>query len=795
MRNKIKSFMLAFTILFVIAFGSVAVFSSTDEIVEPSEIATVPDEEGSEAGSTDEDAPDSGCDRDDDDDENDLTEDAGDDSEEFFDEIDLAGDANIYDVDGFESEERFRGLALASAVEDGEDEDEDTDDPDDTDITEEPDEPRDPEEIYGVNVITNTSVYSYRKPVYTATVAEGNVRVIYEGWTCEDGRENRSDGYCLGEDFTNFEDGLRYTYSICIKANDEDYFTENTVFRVNGTCVSGTFSAHNTVFVVTGLFEQQAYCSHGYETITIPASCTMDGRKYKKCRYCQNEITLQTFPAIGHAYELDEDLSYDATCTTNGAKVYVCGNCQNHRTESIPATGHRFVHDGEGSQEPTCTVDGYDSYVCTNDGCDSNYRIAKFATGHHMTLDEEKTKEPTCTVDGYEVYSCANDGCNYTERGNTLPATGHHFAHDKDESVAPTCEEAGYKLFVCTNEGCDESYTEPIAPTGHRYYYNQDESLAPTCETDGYKLYSCKNEDCEASYKIAVAKTGHHYVYDEDGSKDPTCTTAGYKKYSCVNEDCNASYKTAVNAIGHHYVYDEDSSKEPTCTVAGYKNFVCTNEDCNASYKTTIKALGHVYALKILKVATNKAEGTYCYACTRDDCEATQNKQTIFPYKTIKLSGTSFTYTGSAIKPTVKVVDTAGKTIDPSNYVVVYYDNKNVGTATVHITFSRMYNGTLKTTFKITQASQKITTTKDSYTVKYADVKKKAQSVSLGASAKTTLSYSSSDKNKNITVSSSGKVTIKKGTKKGTYKDVIVIKAKETKNYKAKTKKITIVVK
>jgi surface protein len=68
---------------------------------------------------------------------------------------------------------------------------------------------------------------------------------------------------------------------------------------------------------------------------------------------------------------------------------------------------------------------------------------------------------------------------------------------------------------------------------------------------------------------------------------------------------------------------------------------------------------------------------------------------------TIKLSATSFTYTGKALKPTVTVKDSNGKKISSKYYTVTYKNNKKVGKATLTIKFKGDYTGTITKTFKI----------------------------------------------------------------------------------------------
>ena len=90
----------------------------------------------------------------------------------------------------------------------------------------------------------------------------------------------------------------------------------------------------------------------------------------------------------------------------------------------------------------------------------------------------------------------------------------------------------------------------------------------------------------------------------------------------------------------------------------------------------------------------------------------------------------------------------------------------------------------------------KVKTTAKNY--KYATLKKKAQVFTLGATvnSKGTLSYKKLSGNSAITVNSkTGKVTVKKGVKKGTYTAKIKVSAAAKGNYKAESKTVTVTVK
>lgn len=85
-----------------------------------------------------------------------------------------------------------------------------------------------------------------------------------------------------------------------------------------------------------------------------------------------------------------------------------------------------------------------------------------------------------------------------------------------------------------------------------------------------------------------------------------------------------------------------------------------------------------------------------------------------------------------------------------------------------------------------------------SKTISAASLKKKSQSFTLGitVNSKGTLSYKKTSGNSGISVNSkTGKVTVKKGLKKGTYKIKVQVKAAAKGNYKAGTNTVTVTVK
>ena len=118
--------------------------------------------------------------------------------------------------------------------------------------------------------------------------------------------------------------------------------------------------------------------------------------------------------------------------------------------------------------------------------------------------------------------------------------------------------------------------------------------------------------------------------------------------------------------------------------------------------------------------------------------------------------------------------------------------SKKAGTYTVTVTGKGIYTGTTKATYKIKKAANTLKIKAKTATVKYSKVKKKAQTLKVskvitftnkGQGAKT---YVKKSGNKKITIAKkTGKVTVKKGLKKGTYKVKVNVKAKGNANYKA----------
>ena len=183
-----------------------------------------------------------------------------------------------------------------------------------------------------------------------------------------------------------------------------------------------------------------------------------------------------------------------------------------------------------------------------------------------------------------------------------------------------------------------------------------------------------------------------------------TCTkkgsTAGFK---CAA--CGVDTRKSVAVKAHTYSHDCDNT-------------------CNVCKKPTRKTSHSLSANYVSKKATEKANGIISKKCTKKGCTYVKTVSTIYKIKTIKLSKTSYTYTGKAITPSVSVKDSKGKTISSKYYTVKYASGrKNVGKYKVTVTFKGNYSGTKTLYFTINPKATKISSlkaAKKAFTVKYS---------------------------------------------------------------------------
>ena len=375
-------------------------------------------------------------------------------------------------------------------------------------------------------------------------------------------------------------------------------------------------------------------------------------------------ITLKS--GTDYQYTTDSTTKADGYITTTftgmgnytGNKI-VKTTLSGQQTTPTPAHTHSY-----GSwittKAATCTTAGTKTRTCS---CGQTETATIAATGHSYTV---KTVAPTCTAGGYTLHTCSKCGVSYKDAETN--AVGHNYTH---KIVAPTCTSEGYTLHTCKT--CGYSYKDATTvKTAHNYTLSV---VAPTPSADGYTLFTCK--DCGHSYK-------DFYVKYTDVT--PEVTTVNIS--SCASSLASTSYVYTGSAI------------KPAATVTYNGKALVNGTDYTVTYKNNIN--------KGTATATITGKGNY--TGSKDITFSITAKS--LSAATLKLSATSYAYSGSARKPGTTVTLSSKTLVKNTDYTVTYKNNINKRTATVIITGKGNYSGTKSTTFTIKAlALSKVTVT------------------------------------------------------------------------------------
>jgi len=554
------------------------------------------------------------------------------------------------------------------------------------------------------------------------------------------------------------------TYTCAINSEHKDIheciITEE--IKTPATCVSKgttTYTAtygkdFDTIELEDIDVDKEAHKWNDNYTIDKEPTCTEAGSKSIHCSVC-NEIkedSIVELPAAGHNWD-EGEITTAPRCATEGVKTYTCKTCGDKKTETLPVVGHKWNDDYTVDKEPTCTEVGSKSIHCFV--CDEIQEgsVVEVPANGHSFVEWQTVTPSTCEGEGTEIRTCSV--CGTTETQNTDPA-GHTWDDDYTVDKQPTCTEDGSKSIPCINcEVTKDSVTIPA--TGHSW--NEGEiTKAATCTQDGEKKYTCSA--CGESRTETVSATGHTWNEEPSIDKAATCTEVGSKSIHCTV--CDAVKEGTVEEIpatGH--AWDEGAViKEAGCVEDGTREFHCIN-GCGETYTEAIPAIGHHnYATKTTKATLSK-NGSIVEKCSV--CGDVKSSTTIYYPKTFKLSATSYTYTGKALKPAITITDANGKQIAASNYTVTYSNNKAVGKATVKITFKGNYSGTKSLTFKINPKGttiSKVTAKSKGFTVKWK--KQATQTTGYQIQYSTSKTFASGNKTVTVTKNKTVSKTISK---------------------------------
>ena len=565
----------------------------------------------------------------------------------------------------------------------------------------------------------------------------------------------------------------------------------------------------------------------------------------------------KTVDKLGHSFENTEEkpeyVSKEPACEETGLGYYICKTCGEKSTNiKIPAKGHTLVtvkenYQGSGDcHEPMMSVVAKLLSLVTNDNSIGSYdevekcsvcrkelsrtTVQIKAQDHVYAADDVKFLfDENNSLSGVAVFQCTNtvEGlgkrCKKTHRIMfTVDPETAECVVDKDA----TCTEEGLKHYVVSvaYAGVTAKANTPaitIPPTGH----DLDVRIVDS-DVEGFYDVETYCKVCEEVINKQSKLISSSNAVIED-KVDPDCETEG--SYNLVITDESGATKIVPNTIpatGHIERTVKENVVPATCEKDGSYDEVVYCAICKKELSRETKvgepALGHTAAEAVTEnahAATCTEDGSYDKVVYCATCGEEMSRETV---KVDKLGHTAAeevienevaaTCTKDGSYDKVVYCATCGEEMSRETVKVekhghnpgkAVYENIKEATATT----SRTYDSVVycKTCHE-KLSSKKITVAKAANTVRvcgcnnkklYASkLKKTAQSFNIHTyiNDKAKLTYKKTKGSKYITVSSAGKLTVKKGTKKGTYKVTVQVKSAQTKLYKSASTTKTIVI-
>lgn len=506
--------------------------------------------------------------------------------------------------------------------------------------------------------------------------------------------------------------------------------------------------------------------------------------------------------------------------TTVGAVPWIDFYGQKGKDTGTSGVGHYnyveiALNNGPIPTQPTMSVDRYKDFYDSNNQLKSgNYTVTVYSTKYKPLTAENiwvparanaevafgevtattaemnfvkalpEDYDPAYKVDGKDAaysdgklsFEAINPGThNVVITSNNKDAAGNIKYGDVNASFVFSVNEAVAKF--------DENDKKLVALEGAAYTLENYIGAITKVNVNG--------TDYSASGKGSVK------VINNDGTIDISKTAAASTK---------AAVKITAKAAGYpdlSFVYskgtiDEDAAitindqvytgqaLTPPATVTVNGTVLKEGEDFTVEYSNNIEA-GKASA-------TIKGKGDYAgeAAAAFEIAKADLTKASIQAIATQ-------TYTGKALTPAVSVKMGNKALKKDKDYTVKYASNVNAGKAKVTVTGKGNYEGTKAAAFTIKKAAQKMTVAAAAKTVKAKKLKKKKmviKNVFAVKNATGKLSYKVASKSKNLSVNAkNGNITVKKKTKKNTYKLLVNVTASGNANYNAASKTVTVKVK
>ena len=469
-----------------------------------------------------------------------------------------------------------------------------------------------------------------------------------------------------------------------------------------------------------------------------------------------------------------------------GGTGYDVGEPNDYRDIATPVTLGE-TYEGEIGSYTKWKRDGLDvDFFAFSLKKDYKYRIM-------VSGFQEKLVKTTCLItlftpsndDAGVSYNMEEYGVNYYDY--TAPETGTYFLqiHNYFDSTNKT--EHYYYLKIADdgsqNPDLPDDPDDPVNPDVPSEDFDIGEpndyreiatpiTIGNSYEGEIGSYTKWKRDGVDVDFFSVYLNEGNTYRISVDGFQEELAkTTCIIRVYTPSNEDDSISYDMEEYGVN----YSDYTAKETgTFYIKIYNYF----DDDNKK--------DHYYSLRITDDSSNTPDDPENYDITEAE---------------VILEKDRYTYNGKAKKPGLESVVLGNRDLEEgSDYTVSYSKNIYPGTAYVVLDGVNDYTGELWVPFTIQRAP--VTFKNTGKTVKYSKVKSAGKTFSViktSGGGKVTATYYKKGKitkakcRKYISVDKKGKVTVKKGAPRGTYKVKITVAAKGY--YKKTSKTINIKVK
>ena len=453
-------------------------------------------------------------------------------------------------------------------------------------------------------------------------------------------------------------------------------------------------------------------------------------KKYQLPANYKCSFTIGKMPIIGAQITLGDSLTYDGSVKTqNVSKVELVVDNDNNKTVMI-APDNYDIYGNQGTDAGT-----YELTVTAKK--DSNYSGSATKT---FTIAKKSVVPEVTFVNGNSyAYTGSAITPTYTvKNGNTALATSDYTASIEDNINA-----GEGKLTIAAAAGGNYSF-DPVTVS-----FTIAKAAHEEVQAGGELKYGLSGTVALASYIEAGGSMGTISISDASsvlsGTPSISGTTLSYSfadnaenagKTAVVTvpvKDCTnyADYSilvtlTVTDCAPDNHAYDSGViTKQPTIFEEGVRTYTCTR--CHHTYTETVPKVddGEDHS-DLIEDITDEEGKTKAEVKTEDKEDGSKEttvtvggqevektvtdadgNETVETHIWIGGLKSSYTYTGSAIKPSFHVYDGTKKLSSGTDYSVSYKNNKNAGdTATIMISFKGNYKGTAqeKLSFSITPA-------------------------------------------------------------------------------------------